>query len=84
MSVTQVAYLSSGDFVFVDSLVCVPPIVCGGSVFGLCFVMHHCVSFLVLQSSLRGREIVGCFADVLPLSVLCGFSSRCRGLVCRM
>ena len=29
----------------------VPIIVCGGSVFGLCFVMHYFVSFLALQSS---------------------------------
>ena len=33
-----------------------PPIVCGGPVFGSCFVMHYLVSFLVLQSSWRGRE----------------------------
>ena len=29
----------------------VPTIVCGGSVFGLCFVMHYFICFLVLQSS---------------------------------
>ena len=32
----------------VDSMFYVPPIVCGGSVFGLYFVMHYLVSFLVL------------------------------------
>ena len=33
-----------------ESLFHVPPIVCGGSVFGLCFAMHYFVSFLVLPS----------------------------------
>ena len=32
------------------------PIVCGGSVFGICYVLHYLVSFLVLQSSSRGKE----------------------------
>ena len=35
----------------VDSLFYVPPIVCGVSVFGLCFVKHYLVSCLALQSS---------------------------------
>ena len=35
-------------FNVVYSLLYEPPIVCGGSVFGLCFVMHSFVSFLVL------------------------------------
>ena len=30
-----------------DSLFYVPPIDCGGSVFDLCFVVHHFMSFLV-------------------------------------
>ena len=36
------------------------PLVCGGSVFGPCFVMHYLVSFMVLGSSWRGRG-AGCF-----------------------
>ena len=35
-----------GGSVVVDSLFYEPPIVCGGSVFGLCFVMHYFVSSL--------------------------------------
>ena len=37
--------------VVIGSLLHVPPIICGGSVFGLCFGMHYFVSFLDLQSS---------------------------------
>ena len=37
--------------VVVDSLLNVPSIVCAGSVYVPCFVMHNFVSFLVLQSS---------------------------------
>ena len=52
----------------------------------LCFVMHYFVSILVLQSSWRGREswllCYYCLTDVLLLLMLCGSSSRCRGLVC--
>ena len=40
-----------GGSVVVDSLFYVLLIVCGGSVFGLYFIMHYLVSFLVLQSS---------------------------------
>ena len=40
-----------GSVVIVDSLFNVAPIVCGGSVFGPCFVVQYIVSFLVLQSS---------------------------------
>ena len=29
----------------------VPPMVCGGSVFGPCFIMHYLTSILVLQAS---------------------------------
>ena len=52
-----------------DSLFIVAPIVGGGSVFGRCFVMQYFVSFLVLQSSLWGRESwlldFNCLLDVL-------------------
>ena len=65
----------------VDSLVYVPAIVCGGSVFGLCFVLHYFVSFLVLKSPWRGREI-NWLPDVLWLLMFCGSSSRSYVLVC--
>ena len=55
---------------FCRFIVYVPPNVCGGSLFGLCFVMHYLVSFLVLQLSWRGRK-AGCFALVVFL-VSCG------------
>ena len=42
--------LADGGFGVVDSLFSVS----GGSVFGLCFVVHCLVSFRVLQSSWRG------------------------------
>ena len=42
--------LMSGSVV-VDSMFYVPLFVCVGSMFGLWFGMHYCVSFLVLQSS---------------------------------
>ena len=45
-----------GSDVVVDSLFYILPIVCGGSAFGLCFIMHYLVNFLVLQSSWRERE----------------------------
>ena len=55
--------------VVVDSLFYAPPIVCGGSVFGLCFVMHSLVSILVLQSSLQDGASwllhFNCLPDVL-------------------
>ena len=39
------------------------------------FVVHYFVSFLVLQSSLRGRERAGCFAfTVLLMSCYCNCS----------
>ena len=51
-------------------------------------VMHYFVSFLVLQSSWRGREswllYFNCLPDVLWLLVFFGFSSKCRGLVFNM
>ena len=63
-----------------------PPIVCGGSVFGLCFVIYHLMSFLVLQSPWRWREswllYFNYLPDVLWLLVCYGSSSPCRGLVC--
>ena len=45
----------------VDSSLCVPHIQFAGGYsvlvcVGLCFVMHHLVSFLVFQSSSRGRD----------------------------
>ena len=39
-----------GGSVVVDLLFYVPPIACGGSVFGLCFGKHYFMSCLVLQS----------------------------------
>ena len=39
-----------GGSVVVDLLFYVPHIVCGGSMFGLCFGMHYFMSCLVLQS----------------------------------
>ena len=44
------AAVQDGGTVVVDPLFIVDPIVCGGFVFGPCFVM----SFLVLQSTCRG------------------------------
>ena len=50
------------------------------------FVMHYFVSFLVLQSSWRGREswllCLNCLLSVLWLIILCGYSSWCREFVC--
>ena len=40
-----------GDSVVVDSFLYVPHFVCGGSVFGFCFVTHFFVSFQNLKSS---------------------------------
>ena len=42
---------------FVDSLFSVDQIVCGGLVFGPCVVLKYFVSYIVLLSSCRGREI---------------------------
>ena len=54
--------------------------------FVLSFVIHYLVSFLVLQSSLRGRNgCLLCFnrlSRVSCLSVFCGSSSRWVGLQC--
>ena len=46
------------------------PLVCGGSVFGPCFVMPYLVSFLDL---LDGEERAGCFTLIvfLMLTVKC-------------
>ena len=46
----------SGGCYIVDSLLYVSLIVCGGSVFVFCMLVCITLSFLVLQSSLRGRE----------------------------
>ena len=47
------------------------PLECGGFVFGLCFIIHCIVSFLVLQSSVREIESLLlyfiCLPDVLGL-----------------
>ena len=40
-----------GNFVVVDSLLIIAPIVCGDYVFGPCLVIQPLVSFLVVQSS---------------------------------
>ena len=42
--------------VVVDALFSVTAIVCGGFVFGSCFVVHILLPFLVLQLSRWGRE----------------------------
>ena len=42
--------LKVGGSVVVESLFIDAPIVCGGTVFGPCFVMQYLVSYLVLQS----------------------------------
>ena len=59
------------------------PIACGGSVFCPCFVMQYFVSFLVLQSSWRGKERWLLYFYFLPgvswLLVFCGSFSRCHG-----
>ena len=55
---------------------------------GLCFGIHHFMSFLVLQSSWRGREswllCFYCILDFLILQMSCSSSSRCCGLVYSM
>ena len=43
-----------GGSVVVDSLFIVTPIVCGGSVFGSCFVIQYFVSFLVGEEERAG------------------------------
>ena len=43
-------FLGDGSVV-VDSLFIIAAVVCGSSLFGLCFVLQYLVSFLVLQSS---------------------------------
>ena len=54
----------------------------------LCFGMHFFMSFLVLQSSRRGREswllCFYCLTYFFLLLMFCGSSSRCRGLVCHV
>ena len=61
------------------------PIVCGGYVFGPCFVIQYFVSLFC--SHLDGEERADWFTLTVFLvfsgrSVLCGSCSRCRGLVC--
>ena len=46
-----------GGSVVIDLLLYVPPIVCG-VLYWSCYGIHYFVSFLVLQSSVRGRGLV--------------------------
>ena len=46
----QCTYACSGAYVLGTRMFL--PLVCRGSVFGPCFVLHHLVSFLILQSFL--------------------------------
>ena len=59
-----------------------------GSVFCPCFVMKNLEYILVIQSSWRARKswllYFNCLSDVFGLLMLCGFSSRCRGMVCNV
>ena len=60
------------------------PIICGGFVLDTCFVMQYFVSFIILQSSLWGRESCLCyFCCVLNAMSLLSFS-LCHWLVCSM
>ena len=59
-------------FVVADSLFIVAPIVCGGSVFGPCFVMQNLVPFLVLQWGRERERADKCFTLIVFLVVLCG------------
>ena len=56
----------------VDSLFNVPPIVCEGSGFGPCFVMHYLASILVLQYHLDEEERAGYFTLIIFLES-CGY-----------
>ena len=64
----------------------VPPDVCGGSVFEICFGKHFFLSFLLLQSSRQGKEshslCFNCHPDVLFLLMFWGSTSPCHWLVC--
>ena len=55
---------------------------------GLCVDMNYFMSFLVLQSSCRGKKrwllCFYCLSNVFLLYILRGSSSRCRGLVCSL
>ena len=57
-----------GGFVVVDLLFNTAPIVCGGSVFCPCLVIHYLVSFLDLQSSGRGRRFT-----LVVFLIYCGY-----------
>ena len=80
-------YLAVALLLLIHCLMLLPLFV-GTVCFILVLIMHysHVVSFLVLQSSWRGRESwlldFNCLPGVLWLSVVCGTSSQCRGLVC--
>ena len=60
------------------------PIVCGGSVFGLCFVSVLSSFAIILTRRERSMICFNYFPDVLGLLVFCGSYLRCRGLVCRV
>ena len=75
-----------GGSVVVDSLFIVASVILWGFVFGPCFVMQYLVSYLVFQSSPRGRECwllyFNCVLAVVRLLVFCVSSLFCPGLVC--
>ena len=65
-------------------LLLIIPIICGGFVLDTCFVMQYFVSFIILQSSLWGRESWLCyFCCVRNAMSLLSFS-LCHWLVCSM
>ena len=72
----QCTYAWSGTYVLGTRMFL--PLVCGGSVFGPCFVLHYLVSFLILQSFGWGREswplYFSCLTVILWLLVLCYIS----------
>ena len=66
----RLLYVLGCGSVFVDLLFIVAPIVCGGSVFGPCFVIQYFVS-VRFCGHLDGEERAGCFALTVYL-VSCG------------
>ena len=71
---------------FVDPLLIVAHVICGGFVFGPCFVIQYFVSFLCCNHLYWEKEIwllyFNCVPDVLWLLVFCRASSRYHVLVC--
>ena len=57
------------------------PLVCRSSVFGYCFV-KHCVAPILLLRTRKMLAFLNCLPDVLRMSMFCGSSWRCGGLVC--